>query len=406
MSRIVVLGGCGAVGSVAAKALVGNDRFDEVVLGDINKEKADSLAKEYGKKASSVKVDAEDPESVKAAVKGADLVLNCTGPFYRFVKPVLTAVIDSGINYVDICDDFDVTVDILEMDGKAKEAGVTAMIGMGSSPGVTNVLGKFAAESLLDETESIDIFHAHGGEPFEGAGVIEHRFHCMTVDIPMYLDGKLTYVKYFEPDGIALREEFEFPVIGKALLYPYPHPEQITMPGHIKCRQVTNKGSVLPEEYYNLIRDMVKLGLASKEPVEVKGTKITPYDFSLSFIVRERDRILKEVDFGAQRGCVSVIVKGVKDGKRSEYRFHLASRSQALGEGTGLPAAMGAMLMHDGKVEGPGVMPPEACVNPQDFLDIVPQVMNLDEKKEGGERFGGVIVEHVDESGKVTKLDI
>jgi saccharopine dehydrogenase (NAD+, L-lysine-forming) len=407
MARIVVLGGCGAVGSVAARTLTRLPYFSEVVIADINLKRARELAAELGPgKVSAKKVDALKPESVKAAVKGADVVLNCTGPFYKFVKPILKAVIAARVNYVDICDDFDVYIEVLKMDPAAKKKGVTALIGMGSSPGATNLLGKFAAETLLDLTDSIDIFHAHGGEPFEGEGVIGHRFHCMSVPIPMFLDGELKYVDFFGADGIALREVFEFPVIGKVPLYPYPHPEQITMPQYIKCRRVTNKGSVLPNEYYDLIKDMVRLGLADKTPVSVKGRNIAPSDFAMAYIIREREKILKRLNFGPQRGCASVVVKGRKDGKSSEYRFHMASRSQALGEGTGIPAAIGAVLMLQGKVKGPGVMPPEACVTPADFIDLVPQAMKLDKKKEGGEAFGGVIVEHVDETGRVTKLDI
>jgi saccharopine dehydrogenase (NAD+, L-lysine-forming) len=226
------------------------------------------------------------------------------------------------------------------------------------------------------------------------------------MDIPMFLDGELKYVKYFEEDGIALRENFDFPVLGKVVVYPYSHPEQVTLPRYIKCRQVTNKGTQLPEEYSELIRDMARLGLASKDPLEIKGQKVTPWDFTVAYIIRERDRILKETNFGPQRGCASVVVKGKKSGKYSEYRFHMASRTQAMGEGTAIPATIGSILMLEGKVSGKGVMPPEACVTPQDFIDLVPKVMRLDKKKEGGESFGGVIVEHIDESGKVTKLDI
>ena len=105
---------------------------------------------------------------------------------------------------------------------------------MGSSPGVTNLLALFAADELLDETESIDIFHTHGGEPVEGEGVIAHRFHCMSIDVPMFLDGELTYVKFFGPDGVALQEDVEFKLIGKTRVYPYPHPEQVTIPKYIK----------------------------------------------------------------------------------------------------------------------------------------------------------------------------
>jgi len=407
MARIVVLGGSGAVGSVAVKTLASQEYFSEIVVADINLARAKKIAAQAGaKKVSAKKVDALSKTGLKDAVKGCDVVLNCTGPFYKFGMPILKGVIKSGVSYVDICDDVDTTLEMLDLDGAAKKAGVCALIGMGSSPGATNIVAKFIAQTLLDEVDSIDIFHAHGGEPFEGEGVIGHRYHCMTIDIPMFLDGELKYVKYFEKDGIALRQKFNFPVIGEVPLYPYPHPEQVTIPQYIKCRQVTNKGSVLPNEYYELTRDIFRLGLGDKKPVMVKGKKVVPYDFAVAYIIRERERILKEKKFGPQRGCVTVVVKGRKDGKFHEYRASMASQSQALGEGTGIPAAMGAILMAMGKISGTGVLPPEACVNPGDFLALLPKVMKLDDKKEGGKGFGGIIAEHVDETGKVSKLNI
>jgi len=407
MSRIVILGAGGAVGSVASRVIGAEDSFSEVVLVDINLERAKAVADEIkGKMVLVKKIDILDERKLKETLKGSSVVLNCSGPFYKFAKPVMKSVLSAKVNYVDINDDVDVTIEVMKMDSAVKEKGLKALIGMGSSPGVTNIIAKMVSTSLLDETDSIDIFHAHGGEPIEGEAVIAHRFHCMSIDIPMFLDGRLQYVKYFEPDGIALREKFKFPLLGEVLLYPYPHPEQVTIPRYIKCKRVTNKGTVLPEQYYNLIRDMCQLGLASKEPVNVKGKKVVPYDFAMAYILRERERILKETRFGSQRGCVSVIVKGKKDGKYQEYRAHLASASQALGEGTGIPAAMGAILMQEGKVSGSGVMPPEACLNPFDFLALVPKVMKLDKKKKGGKSFSGVMLEQVDENGNIKELNL
>ena len=407
MAQVIVLGGGGAVGRVASKTLAGHDAFSKVVVADFNPEKARTLLSEVGSSKISFEwFDAQDPQSIKEAIKGSDVVLNCVGPFYSTVKPILKAVIESGINYVDICDDVDVTLGILEMDAQAKEAGVSALIGMGISPGVTNLLGKLAADQLLDEVYSIDIFHAHGGEPMEGEGVIGHRFHCMSIDIPMYLNGELKQVDFFGDDGKALRQTFEFPILGEVPLFPYPHPEQLTMPNYIKLRQVTNKGSVLPREYFELTKELCRLGMGSREPLEVKGQSVIPYDFAVAYILKERDRILKETDFGEQRGCCSVVAKGKKEGKDREYRFHLASRSQALGEGTGIPAAMGAILMNQGKVKGPGVMPPEACLDPMEFVALQPEVMELNAKKSGGDSFGGIIVQSIDENGDITELDI
>ncbi|RJP83712.1 MAG: saccharopine dehydrogenase [Desulfobacteraceae bacterium] len=408
MATVIVLGGCGAVGSVAVKTLAAQEIFDHVVIGDMNMDRAEKLISEIGgEKVSALRFDAMDPQSIKQAIRGCDLVLNCVGPFYKSVKIILKAVIESGIHYVDVCDDVDVTLEILAMDADARKAGISALIGMGSSPGATNILARFAAESLLDETDSIDIFHAHGGEPFEGEGVIGHRFHCMSIDIPMFLDGKLKYVKYFEEDGMAMRQTFDFPVLGKNIpLYPYPHPEQVTIPQYIKVKQVTNKGTVIPDAYYELTRELCRLGLASRESVMVKGRPVVPAEFATAYIIRERERILKETGFGSQRGCCSVVVKGKKDGRYQEYRFHMASGSQALGEGTGIPAAIGVMLMQQGRITQKGIFPPEGGVNPADFIDLISKVMKLGEKKNEDGSFSGVIVESVDAAGKVSIVDI
>lgn len=408
MAHVVVLGGAGAVGSVATRALAAQELFDAVVVADANRERAEALAADApGGKVTAVPLEARDPASVARAVAGASVVLNCVGPFYETVVTVLRAVIEEGIDYVDVCDDVDATLALLELDGAARAAGVTALIGMGNSPGATNVIARLAAESFLDETDAVDIFHAHGGEPFEGEGVIGHRFHCMSIPIPMFLDGELRHVSFFGPDGVALRQAFDFPVLGPGvMLYPYPHPEQVTIPRHLKVRNVTNKGTVLPAEYYDLTRDLCRLGLAGREPLDVKGRPVAPHDFAVAYIVRERDRILRETAFGSQRGCCSVIAKGRKGGAYREYRFHMASRSQALGEGTGIPAAIGAILMQQGKIKPAGVSPPEACVDPLDFIGVLPTVMTLDRRREGGAAFGGIIVEKVDEKGVVTKIEM
>lgn len=404
--KVVVLGGCGAVGSVAVKTLAGMDTFSKVIIADINIERARALAQTTAG-TEAVFVDAGNRQSIRDAVAGAGLVVNCIGPFYKTVKTILKTVIEEKIDYVDVCDDVDVTKSILEMDQDAKAAGITAVIGIGSSPGATNLLAKFAADNLLDETEAIDIFHAHGGEPKEGEGVIGHRFHCMRIDIPMFLDGRLQYVKFFEPDGKALRTTFDFPMIGKNIqVYPYPHPEQITLPKYIPVKRVTNRGTVLPDEYFALTMDICRLGLDSQDAVMVRGRPVIPAEFAVAYIIRERERILRETGFGKQRGCCSVVVSGKKEGKQKSYRFHMASKSEALGEGTGIPAAMGAILLAEGKITEKGVFPPEGCINPTDFISLISAVMGLDKKAKDETSFSGVIVEEVDDTGNVRRIDI
>ncbi|MHA1521146.1 MAG: saccharopine dehydrogenase family protein [Promethearchaeota archaeon] len=412
--KVVILGGIGVVGGVVSRFLSTTDDFDEIVIADINILAAEEMAKGLNEKVSAVQFDAMDKESIRNAVKGADVVVNCTGPYYKFEKIVLSTIIEAGINYVDVCDDTGATYDALELDDLAKKAGVTALLGMGSSPGVTNLLAGYAANDLLDECESIEMFHIHGGEISEGAGVIGHRFYCLSNDIPMFLDGKAVLIKPNESS--AHEEDIDFINLpGKYRVYPYPHPEPITLPLFLKGKgllKVTNKGSVLPEKYYKLTRDVHACGLYSKEPIKLSnGQEVVPHDFATAYLIDQRDKILKEMDFGEAKGCVKIVVKGKKKKtlEKRTYIFSLVSegvgKGQGLGYGTGMPAALGTILMVRGKVKGTGVLPPEACINFWDFIDLMKNALSIDNKSEDKSKKSPLIFQSIDENGNVKKIE-
>lgn len=212
--KIIVLG-AGSVGKVAIETLAASNQFSEIVIGDLYEERARDLSRKIGSISSYLKVDVLDKESLIDILKEFPLVLNCTGPFYVCGPPTLSAAIEAKVNYVDICDDYDATIRMLDMNELAIRNNVSALIGIGSSPGLANLLAKFAADFLFDEVESIDIYHAHGGEPSEGPAVVKHRIHSMMIDIPVFLDGEFKTVRLFDKSGMELEEEVEFPGIGR-----------------------------------------------------------------------------------------------------------------------------------------------------------------------------------------------
>ncbi len=393
--KVCVLG-CGTVGSTAAMILGASGLFDEIVLGDVREEAAGRVAAFCKCKTDVRCIDVNDRESLKSVMKGADVVLNCTGPFYEYGPKVLRAAIDAKVNYVDVCDDLDATMKQLEMDNDARKANITALIGMGSSPGLANVIAKYCAENLLDEAEAIDILHVHGGEASEGAAVIKHRIHSMMMDIPMFLNGKMVTVRLFEESGRALETDMEFPEVGVYRVHAYPHPETITLPKYIKgVKRVTNLGTVAPPNYINLIKDVVRLGMTSEEPIEVQGQKVVPLEFAVAFILSRREKLLKEAGMTQAMGCLKIDVKGKKGGKEVTYSFSFTSKGAGMGEGTGIPAAIGAILMAQGKVHGKGVLPPEACLDPMDVLRLAQEIL-----KRMGAKGIPLIVEITDEKGK------
>jgi saccharopine dehydrogenase-like NADP-dependent oxidoreductase len=401
MSKVTVLGGSGAVGSIASQTLAGSGVFSELALADINIAAVRKVAGRLkGTKVSAVEFDADSPQSIRRAIAGSTVVLNCVGPFYRYGPGILKTVIDARINYVDICDDFDATQKLLAMDDKAKKAGISALIGMGSSPGVANVLVRFCADSLLDQVDAVDIYHAHGGEKIEGPAVVKHRIHSMNMNIPMFLDGKFTTVNLFEDSGKALEEVTEFKDVGTYSVYGYPHPETITLPKYLKgVKRVTNLGLVLPPAYAELIKGVVRLGIVDEKPIEVQGHKVVPLEFAVAYILSQRERLMKEAGLDQPMGCLKIVVKGTKDGGKNTYIFSMSSRGQGMGEGTGIPAAIGAIIMGTGRITEKGVLPPEACVNPMDLIELARTKVST----AGGRGFP-IHIEHIDKDGKSQTL--
>jgi saccharopine dehydrogenase (NAD+, L-lysine-forming) len=404
MAKVIVLGGAGVVGAVATKTLAAFPDFTEVVIADIDEEKSTKIVETNPEKISFMKIDVNHKEKLRKAIEEFDVVVNTVGPFYQYGPVILEAAIDAGKAYVDVNDDVDATRIVLQMDQRAQSAKVTAIIGMGSSPGVTNILAKFAADQMLDKVESIDLYHAHGGEPVEGPGVIFHRIHAMTIDVPVFVEGKFKMVKFLSEEGMALEEDIEFEKLGTCHVHPYPHPETITLPQYIKgVQRVTNKGTVLPPEYFYLIVELVKQGLHDDTPINVNGMMIKPIDFAIAYIIKSRERILKENNFGTQRGCVKIVVKGEKEGKTHTIVFSLASENQALGEGTGMPVAFGAIMLHRKLILETGVMPPEACVDPMEFLGILQEHLSLDSASGGS---SPLTIESIDHKGKIEKITL
>lgn len=372
-----MLGGCGGIGSVATRTLVAADDVDDIVVADVRADAAVAFASELGdERVRGIGFDATDAASVATAIDGADVVLSCVGPFYRFGEPLLSAAIDAGVPFVDVCDDLDATQRQLAHHDRAVAAGVTALIGMGNSPGLANVLVRYAADLLLDEVTSVDIMHIHGGEPVEGGAVIKHRIHAMTNDVPVFVDGEQRLVRMLEPSGQAFVTETDFRDVGRFPVYPYPHPETITLPQHLPgLRRATNLGVVFPLPYFELTQEMVRVGMCSTEPLAVGDVEVVPLEVSVAHILAERPRLLAEAGVTGPAGCLKVVVGGSQGGEEHAWVFSLSSSGDGAGEGTGIPAGLGALLALRGEVAGPGVLPPEAAVDPQRMLALAAEVL-------------------------------
>lgn len=373
MGTIVVLGGAGGVGRVAVEALTHIDSVDDVVVADLQLAAAEAVIAELGSaKLRARAVDVSDHDALVAALGDADVVLNCVGPFYRFGPPTLRAAIAAGVGYIDICDDLDATRALLDLDAEARAAGVTAVIGMGNSPGLANIFVKLCADDLLDEIHTADIAHIHGGEPSEGAAVLKHRIHAMVDDVPLFVDGEFIAVRQLDESGAAHVQQVDFPSVGTYPAFPYPHPETITLPRTFPTlRRATNLGVVYPLSYFTMTQDLVRAGMALEEAIPVGDVEVAPIDVMVALLQHERPRLLAEDGVDGPGGCLRVDVSGLKDGEEHTYVFTIYSDGAGAGQGTGIPAALGAALHLRGSYgDRPGVHPPEAIVPVGELLEL------------------------------------
>ncbi|MBW2589549.1 MAG: saccharopine dehydrogenase, partial [Deltaproteobacteria bacterium] len=266
--------------------------------------------------------------------------------------------VEAKKNYIDICDDYEGTEILFnsDIDKMAKEAGITVLTGMGSDPGTNNVLVKWYADRL-DQVYDIYLYWVVSIAELAGAAW-DHSLHMTLGKIPQYINGELVYV---EGGTEEVAEQFLEP-LGTCHVRYVGHPQPLTLPRYLKgVKNVIIKGALIPLWVDELIKDQKNSGLLSTKPIDIKGTKVTPYDLALKLW----ETIPKGRDNGPQSSGLKVIVKGERNGKKVTYTADMVGR---MAPGTGLPASIASLMMDAGDVAVKGVVAPEGCIDPAKFL--------------------------------------
>jgi len=359
--KAVVLGGAGVMGSYAVEVLSRGRVFSDVMVADIDEERGRKICQ--GKDGVEfVKFDAGERKSIRDAIRDADVVVNCVGPFYKFAPGILKEAIDSGVDYVDICDDYDATEEMLGMNDMAEKEGVKCVIGLGASPGITNVAAAYASKEMT-KVDAIGIYVTRGIKEEAGGAIPYHMLHCWLGEIPVYINGERRRAR-----GLVDGEEwvnFAEP-FGSAPVYYFGHPETITLPRYIEeIKDAYCKGTFFPSQFREMLLNLQNLGLLSTEELTVRGNRISPLDFLAAYIGKMVGKMSHMPDI-PEGGAVLVRVKGEKDGMPVEYSFSGTARMR---EATATPVAVGAEMMAEGKIRKEGVNAPEGCVPPEEFIN-------------------------------------
>ncbi len=358
----VVLGAAGLIGREVAATVIRRGAFDRVVLADRQRAPLRRVAAELGEGAEVREVDALDRTSLSRALKGSDVLVNCTT--YHLGVRVLTAAARAGVHYVDLGGLYN-TPRQLDMSDRVARAGVTAVIGCGATPGVSNVLARWGAESL-DRAERVEIAFASFRDLAASPGLLDTILDEFRPGVPRFFwrDGAFVQTAPFEGRR---RVHFPFPVGAQDVFY-VPHSETHTIHRFLApVREVAVRGTWRPRDMARL-QAVASLGLTDERPVSVNGVRVVPL------------QVLREVLLGHSEPAdgepwaffLSVSVSGRLAGSPTEVRMTashpLSWGTATTGRMTGIPAAVGAEMIAKGGVGGVGVLPPEAAFEHRTFL--------------------------------------
>ncbi|MEE8390298.1 MAG: saccharopine dehydrogenase NADP-binding domain-containing protein [Anaerolineae bacterium] len=370
--KIVVLGGAGKMGCIAVQDLAGDQRVQEVVIADYDLDQARTVAEVINNpKVSIQRVDATDHESLVGVLQGAGTCLNAT--VYYFNLPIMEACLETGVCYTDLGGLFHNTRKQLELSDRFAEAGVSAVLGMGSAPGVPNIQARYAADRL-DTIEYIRIYDGIKPPPPDDV-----RF---TYAVPTIVD-ELTMPPMVYRDGefVACEPLSEFEdywfasPVGLLPMHLSLHSEVATLPVTFRDKGVRevffkiNYWGMAPETVEK-VRVLADFGFAGREPVGVKGQSIVPRDMLVAMM---SDYVPPITDFLAPPKNqppdwvkeIVTEVRGTKDEKTLTYRLGTLTCKGALP--TGVAPARAAIWLAEGRIP-PGVYPPEAALDPEPFF--------------------------------------
>jgi saccharopine dehydrogenase-like NADP-dependent oxidoreductase len=296
----------------------------------------------------------EEPNRLRELALDAALVANFAGPYRRTGPLVLDACIDAACDYLDICDETDATVAMLERDEAARAVGVRALVGMGASPGVTNVLVR-AARDWLGEADEVSLSWVVDASDVDDAA----RRHFWHIFAPVGRDGLRRPVPAWE--DLELRT-VEFPEpLGERLVIGLAHPESITVPRFLGIDTVRNFGSVVPEDSLVVGWALARLGASDGDSARLAlaDSEVPVSALASGLYQRYLETRAPTAYLG---GGLVVDVWAGEEG----VRFASADRT-SMDEATGVPAAAGILLMLEAGPEDPGVMAPE-CLDPVEFF--------------------------------------
>ncbi|MCX8495710.1 MAG: saccharopine dehydrogenase family protein [Akkermansiaceae bacterium] len=369
MNKVLIIG-AGGVGSVVAhKCAMVPEVFGEITLASRTLSKCDAIAAEVlkrtGRTIGTAKVDADNAEETAALIRktGATLLVNVALPYQDL--NLMDACLLAGCDYMDTANYEPLDVAKFEYSWqwayqeRFENAGLSALLGSGFDPGVTNVFTAWALKHHFDEIHTLDIIDVNGGnhgKAFATNFNPEINIREVTAECRHFENGA-----FVETAPMSQHQSFTCPDgVGTYEIYRMYHEELESLVKHIPTLQRAQFWMSFSPNYLKHLEVLQNVGMTRIDPVIYQGVEIVPLQFLKAVLPNPSD--LGETTKG--RTCIGNVITGVKNGApKAIYIYNICDHeacfaevgSQAISYTTGVPAMIGAKQLLTGDWRKSGV---------------------------------------------------
>jgi saccharopine dehydrogenase-like NADP-dependent oxidoreductase len=249
-----------------------------------------------------------------------------------------------------------------------RDAGVTAVIGTGSDPGMSNVI----CRAVADELDTIDAINLYWAAELLGPEnpVLVPPYSISTV-LAEYARPSTQFLNGRHEECAAMTGREVLDLLepwGRAEFMYSPHSEQLTVPLADGIRQKGIREFTwklhLPRREHEAWVGLVKAGFGDfDDPVAIGGASVKPLDVLSAVINRNIERNRDRIPEQASHELHFAIGRGTRAGKPATVRCDVAIKPDPMyaayvDAGTSMNASIAAQLLLAGAAR-PGVWAPE-----------------------------------------------
>ncbi len=338
--KVAVLGAAGTIAPAIVRDLASSDEVDSILLLDLRAEKAKEVAELHGL-GKAVARGADARSNLSTELEGVDALVNSAS--YRINLDAMRACLEAGCNYLDLGGLYRVTGEQLLLGPEFEQAGLIAILGIGSSPGKTNLMAARLAREL-GHVDSMQICAAGRDlDPPDGPSfpyAVETLLDELRLKPVILRGGEPVRIPPLTTGG---EIDFGAPLGRSETIYTL-HSELRTFGSSFGCREASFRLS-LARPLLDRLRELLEV---SDEEVRAAARDASP---------------------PSARTVAVHIVEATGHGRTMRMRAVTEPHADwGIGGGvvsTAAPIAAAVRLLARGDITGHGALPPETCITPE-----------------------------------------